>query len=332
MKAIAIFTRKIDFMVDRIIVRLRELGIPYLRINLDCFPESGFISWEPHDPWKSKLHYEGKEFTIEDLRSIWIWQPDTTTSIPELDEKGNAFRAGETEHAVWGFLRSVPVPVINHPLAINRAKFKLPQLTLAGKYGMATPRTLVTNNSDEAMAFAEACENEIIYKLMHPPLYRLNGVDEAIGTYTTLLSAPDLDGLKESIHITPCLLQEHVQKRCDIRVTYIDGTIFAAEIFSQEHPKGRVDWRKAPVFELGYKQHNLPDSITQKIHGFMQEIGLTYGALDFAMTPEGEYVFFEVNSAGQFAWLEQQLNIDITGRFVEMLLNHAYMEVKNTTW
>jgi D-alanine-D-alanine ligase-like ATP-grasp enzyme len=36
----------------------------------------------------------------------------------------------------------------------------------------------------------------------------------------------------------------------------------------------------------------------------MAEFGLNYGAIDMIITPDGEYVFLEINPVGEFFWLE----------------------------
>ena len=36
----------------------------------------------------------------------------------------------------------------------------------------------------------------------------------------------------------------------------------------------------------------------------MASLGLKFGCFDFIVTPDGEYVFLEVNEAGQFLWIE----------------------------
>jgi len=48
------------------------------------------------------------------------------------------------------------------------------------------------------------------------------------------------------------------------------------------------------------RQHDLPVRVQEKLLQLMRALGLEYGAIDMRRTPDGEYVFFEVNPAGQF--------------------------------
>jgi D-alanine-D-alanine ligase-like ATP-grasp enzyme len=44
----------------------------------------------------------------------------------------------------------------------------------------------------------------------------------------------------------------------------------------------------------------------------MRRLGLTFGALDFVMTADGDLVFLEVNPNGQWLWLDDQLDFGIS--------------------
>jgi pyruvate carboxylase len=47
------------------------------------------------------------------------------------------------------------------------------------------------------------------------------------------------------------------------------------------------------------------------VTGLMRSLGLRFGALDFLVTPEGEWVFLEVNPNGQRAFVEQATGLPI---------------------
>ena len=44
--------------------------------------------------------------------------------------------------------------------------------------------------------------------------------------------------------------------------------------------------------------------MARALRGVMRRLGLAFGAFDLRLTPEGEYVFLEVNPSGQFLFLE----------------------------
>jgi glutathione synthase/RimK-type ligase-like ATP-grasp enzyme len=52
----------------------------------------------------------------------------------------------------------------------------------------------------------------------------------------------------------------------------------------------------------------------------MHRLGLVYGAIDVRLTPEGRYVFLEVNPAGQWLFIEhatgQPISAELASRLV----------------
>lgn len=43
----------------------------------------------------------------------------------------------------------------------------------------------------------------------------------------------------------------------------------------------------------------------------MKDIDMNCGSIDMIYSPEGEYIFLEVNPVGQFQWLSKSCNYDI---------------------
>jgi glutathione synthase/RimK-type ligase-like ATP-grasp enzyme len=52
----------------------------------------------------------------------------------------------------------------------------------------------------------------------------------------------------------------------------------------------------------------------------VEALGLTFGAIDLILTPDGEYVFLEVNINGQWAYLEDMLALPISDAIAELLI------------
>ena len=115
------------------------------------------------------------------------------------------------------------------------------------------------------------------------------------------------------------MFQEYVPKRIEIRATVIEREIFCAEIHSQQSERSRVDWRRYDFDNTPYFPHALPDHVRSKILQFMRRLGLLFGCIDMILTPEGEYVFLEVNQAGQWYWVELLTGLPITEYFVRYL-------------
>jgi glutathione synthase/RimK-type ligase-like ATP-grasp enzyme len=121
---------------------------------------------------------------------------------------------------------------------------------------------------------------------------------------TTLLDEQTLALHSEGVRHIPCLFQEYIPKAVELRVTIIGDEIFVAEIDSQSQAETAIDWRDYSV-PMRMKRGSLPDDIVSKCFALVRGFGLNFSALDFIVTPEGEYVFLESNPNGQFLFVEQ---------------------------
>jgi glutathione synthase/RimK-type ligase-like ATP-grasp enzyme len=66
--------------------------------------------------------------------------------------------------------------------------------------------------------------------------------------------------------------------------------------------------------------HRLPAEVSAKITRLMDRFGLVFAAMDMILTPDGRYVFLEINPGGQFAWLEDKTAVPLTATLADMLL------------
>ena len=48
-------------------------------------------------------------------------------------------------------------------------------------------------------------------------------------------------------------------------------------------------------------------------------MGLNYGAFDFVITPDGDWVMLECNPAGQWLWLEHETGAPIAAALADLL-------------
>jgi hypothetical protein len=103
-------------------------------------------------------------------------------------------------------------------------------------------------------------------------------------------------------------IQDLIEAKFDLTVVYLYGEIFT---FRLDRSKiSALDWRK-DQFEIvkEWDKVLLGHEFEACVKGFMSEMGLVYGRLDF-LQPEvdDEPVFLEVNKNGQWAWLDPEKN------------------------
>jgi glutathione synthase/RimK-type ligase-like ATP-grasp enzyme len=202
---------------------------------------------------------------------------------------------------------------LNDPWAQDLARMKPYQLWLAREVGLEIPKTIVTDDAERVLSFFGE-EEATIYKPV-TWLATLNG--EVL--FTNRIERAEISRRAQHISRAPGIYQTEVRKACEYRVTIVDDTIFPVRIYSQDRDDTAVDWRRNQ-FGLKYEIAALPAGIERMLFEMMKLSRLRFGAFDLIERPNGEFVFLEVNPAGNWLWLEERLNIAISDRIVAALL------------
>ena len=63
----------------------------------------------------------------------------------------------------------------------------------------------------------------------------------------------------------------------------------------------------------------LPEPVQHQLRQLQHRLGLVYGAIDMRRTDAGEYVFLEVNPAGQWLFVEQRTGLPIAKAIADYL-------------
>jgi hypothetical protein len=102
----------------------------------------------------------------------------------------------------------------------------------------------------------------------------------------------------------PWFVQDLVEAEHDVTVVHIRGRNFAFSLERVPFVHKSVDWRTVgdDVVPL-WKPEALNEDHQGRINRFMDEVGLRYGRLDF-LRKDGAYWFLEVNSNGEWGWLD----------------------------
>lgn len=318
-KQIVIVTNIDDPHTDDVIKRLQEMGQDPSRLNTNDIPLNTTISLglgNNKSSWDGSITIQtnGRVINLDDIRSIW-WRRPKEFGLPiELSEQEYEFAKDEIDHSLQGLWASLDCYWISSPDAIRRAGWKGEQLRRAAQLGFEVPRTFVTTSPEDARAFYDACDGQVIYKVMSDPFLGAPKIvqkhpdqqpPEPYGTYTTVITREELE-LFDSVRLVPCMFQEYIPKQVELRVTIIGDEIFPAEIHSQAHEKTRVDWRHYDV-DIPYRKAEIPLEIAERCFALMRSYGLNFSAMDLILTPDGRYVFIENNPNGQFIFVEERV-------------------------
>lgn len=213
-----------------------------------------------------------------------------------------------------GVFSALDCPYVNHPHAIARAEYKPVQHLVAERAGLVMPATLVTNNHAAARDFAETVDGPLVCK----PLSSLVLGDEPgnpLITYTTPIEVADIE--PEAFAVTAHCLQAWVAKSWEARITMVGHRPYGVAIHA-DSPAARIDWR-ADYAALRYSLIEPPAEVTTAMCHYLDALGLSFGAFDFAIDGDGAWWCFECNPAGQWLWLEHQADVRISATLAELL-------------
>ena len=281
-------------------------------LNLSEFPMSMDIglSFATGAPGNLALRLKsGKRIDFAAVTSVWWRRPQGFGFPPSLTDPVNrAFAQQESDFAFKGMYLSADACWVNDMTRDALASHKVWQLQTATRIGFDIPRTLITNNPDDARRFRGETGAKVIYKafLASPMAWR----------ETRILSDADMAQI-DSVRLAPVIFQSYVPAVRDLRVTVVGRRIFAAGADTSKADYA-TDVRMNPG--IGWTPYDLPKATADRVLAMMDAFGLEYGAFDFRVTPEGKHVFLEINPAGQFLFIQNATGMKIADAMADRLI------------
>ena len=314
---VVIISRPIDPHADVMVECLERRNVRLERLHPGELPALAKLSVEYGNgvATRSSFTGQGVDVAFEEIKSVWLRRIDPPTLPEGLSEKEREFAAAETSELLYGLYRISDAFWVNPPDKSRIGSCKPYQLEVARNIGFKIPRTLITNDAGELRSFFEACNGGIIYKTMTQGFL---GLADYKMIYTNRVTADDLEQAA-LLRSAPGQFQELIPKSCDLRITIIGRRVFAVEIQSQEDPLAVQDWRRAEPQHLKHSLHTLPAEVEKKCCTLLDRLELNYGAIDMVLTPDGEYIFLEINPAGQFGWIDELADLPLTETLADML-------------
>lgn len=299
--AVLIFGSQDDPHVKRVVGVLDQLGREHVNfdVHAEAFRPRLLLSLNDTESRRAAIK---DTLSLDHIEAVW-WR----LKPPPIASHGMPFSEREWYLAVdslasmlsqarWMNLRSVD----------QRLRHKALQLQAAAAAGFDTPPTLITNDPIAVLDFLESRGSAVVYKCLS---YFHGGTDRAL--YTTALSADMVRQRARNIAAAPGIYQPMLEKRYELRITIVGTEIFAVRIDSQSRDDTQIDWRRNPL-DVPYRAVHLPFQFARALVDFHLSQSLSFGAYDFVVTPEDRYIFLEVNSVGQWLWLEEEVGLEIS--------------------
>lgn len=296
-KVVLIITSSIDETVDYIIEKYKKVS--FFRLNVDFIGKYRFKINE----YGWQITEDNRTITNKSVYSIYYRKP----LLPKINEYSQeyAFVAQKDIVAfINGLADSFGGRVLSRPYLLRKAENKVFQLIVAQEFNFKLPGSIITNNISDLENFFNA--KSIIKPIS---IGKVTFANKCNLHTTAILKKYDSD-----ICVTPVYVQKYINKKYEVRITIIDNSCFAVAIKSVN----KVDWRIS-VLENEYWQIECPESIELQCHNILKKNNLIFGAFDFIVDPDDNWLFLEFNPNGQWLWLEKILGVNISGNIVKYL-------------
>jgi glutathione synthase/RimK-type ligase-like ATP-grasp enzyme len=303
--SVLVISHEQDLHATRVMEALRQRGETAHLIDLGQLPDHATLALDYSDPtspvatWRSE---KGDAVDLTAASAVWWRRPTHPELINITDQDAYGFAHGEWHEALNGLYQLLDsARWMNPPELDARASRKALQLRTASRLGWRVPDTLMTSDPVAAREFVERHG-------VGSTVYKIFAATYQVWRETRMFTAADLDSL-DSLRLAPVIFQEYIPAVADLRVTVVGSALYPMAIYPQD-PNG-VDFR----LTLGQSRtaaYDLPPEVRSRIRVLMDRLGLVYGGVDLRLTPEGDYVFLEVNPAGEFLFCEAGAGFPIT--------------------
>jgi glutathione synthase/RimK-type ligase-like ATP-grasp enzyme len=193
---------------------------------------------------------------------------------------------------------------LGHPHFDKINSSRILQLTKAKQIGFDVPETIISNDSKKIIAFCKQFEHVIV-----KPLQARGIVENEIWTpyFSEKLNSKDLFNYSSELSSTYNYIQRYIPKKREWRVTIVGKDIFPCVIDSQKTNSdlAKADWRKVKSESIPHYYEGLPREVEAKIHKYMSDLGMSFGAMDLIEGKDGNWYFLECNPNGQWLWIEE---------------------------
>jgi hypothetical protein len=318
---VLIITNDHDEHADAVSSELSRRGVRVFRFHPADFPQACSVSIEIEaGRVRGELRNSDDRVDFDDICAAWYRRAGNLyeTRVSITAEKLDNYVQIQSQGTISAFCSILPTRWVSHPLKLRRAEVKARQLVEASKAGLKIPHTLISNDPEWATTFVESLgDADCAVK----PLLAVGVTDEEGGFRMPLTAMLPRGHSLASVAQAPTILQPYVEKAFELRCVVIGEKIFAAKMDTQADEKSRIDSRGGdPDHEI----FELPDEVQASLHRVMDSFELNFASLDMIVTPDGEFVFLELNPNGQWLWLEYELGLPLVATMADLLTtDHA---------
>jgi len=319
-KQILIFTRKLDRETGLIGAELWSRQIDYVRLNIDDVPRLIQLAYTLNQNSDLNIEFSirGQKLDVARISAVVLRQFEPKLLKFSGNNLDRTFALEQWEDALQMLQHNLKCQWISNPDSIKEASDRIRQLQFAQKLDLDIPATLITNDSSAAREFYYMHNRNIILKALHH-----HGVEvgrKLYSIYTHRVTEQELSKLDDLVY-APCILQQRLTKKSELRVTVVGDQVFAAQLNMPNNPGGYDDIHRllsSSNFRITvYK--NLDNSISDRCIKLVKLLGLKYAAIDFVIDESNHPIFLEVNPVGDWYWIESKTGLPITKSIADLI-------------
>lgn len=318
---ILILTDEFDVHADIVIEKLKLREIDFFRLNLNVDSLKNTAITYKYGCWF--LKQESKIINCTEIKAVWCRRSTVSLTAEQERDISNDFRLWRSEwnRALFGLYNSLSTVFwLNNIRSATLADNKFYQFRVAESCGLKIPNFITSNNKSDLVDFFNNSD-QVALKFMSQDLYYdENG--SVLGLYVNKLNKKDLDKFQEYSE-NPITLQRYIEKDFEVRYTVIENDHFVCRISSQLSDKSNIDWRRYDIENTPHISIKPNIEIQDKVNILLKKLNLSFGALDFIVDKNGDWWFLEVNSTGQWLWIEDLTGLKISDGIVKSLIHHV---------
>jgi hypothetical protein len=258
---------------------------------------------------------DGQTVDVRTLNAQWYRRTSVKQTLPDgADAAYELHIYRSIERVLEGILlNEFQGRWVSHPVATRLAENKLVQLRAAARAGLRTPATLVSQDPALIRSFCSAHPGAIIKPVATP---------RGIELVTTAVVSQELLDSDHVLSLAPSIYQECVPGKRHLRISVVGERCDGALIESNT-----LDWRID--LNVPFSPYPLDSDLEQRLRATLRQLGLVMGIFDVKLTDNDEPVFLEVNSQGQFLFVEALCDIPLADHFAAFLVDQAMQDLRS---
>ena len=284
-RAIVLVGHEDDEHSDHLESLLRAQGVNCVRISARQLPGADFY-WDAG----SRAFRLGAALVPRGAGALWR-RPGapTAASYAPMHQR---FVHSESSDAFAGVLDAIGLSWLSSPHSVLRAERKPYQLGMAVRLGLPIPKTIITNSSADAVAFADALE-EVVVK---PIRYGLVSTDPPMVSWAQVMTSAAL----RSLAGPPVIIQQRIRAAEHLRVVAVGSSCFISTLQTDD-----LDWR----VDIGNHQRFQPSDdhgdVRRWALAMNRSLNIGLSAQDWMVDGNGNPFFLEANPSGQWLFLDR---------------------------